>query len=1287
MKKTFLAVLMLCLFAALTFAQSTNGRLVGTVSGPDGLIPGATVVVTDDQTGRALTVQSGDDGQFRFDQLPFGTYTVKVTASGFKTFVATGVKIDANRDYDLKPVLEVGAVEVQVTVQAGTDIVNSTNAELSSTVSPRQVLELPINGRNPLSLLNLQAGVNATSSSINGQRSSSANYTRDGINIQDNYIRSGGFVQDRPSVDDTGEFTLVTQNAGAELGGGGSSQIRLVTPRGGSAFHGALYAYNRNSAFSANTFENNASPDPKINKKPPFLNRNQFGGRVSGPLPLPGFGEGTPAFYKDKGFFFVNYERFLLRQTTPITRRVLLNQFRNGEFSYLDNGGTVRTINVLTGAGLNLGGANQTVFNNAGGVFAVDPTIQARFLSLTPTVGNSTLFTPITTGSVTQNYIFNQNDNDTRDGLTMRFDVDANDRNNFNFIYKWNKNADDRQSDGGGFNTQPFVVQGGPTDLYALSWNSTLSSNFTNEVRVAYSTSRPFFRQSPDFPEDFVIGGLPFGLSNPLPTFQNQGRNTRQSTFQDNASYTRGNHSFRFGVDWNAQRIDAQTNFNQIPIYNISTTGNTQTPGLTGALFTGGITAADLAAANNLRYLLGGVVGSGTVNANFVNASIGPQIGAPSLQRFKYDSWGLYISDQWRATSELTLNLGLRWDYFTPLTNPDQVYLEPELNNINSIDDLESALLNPNGRYVLVGTNAGKPGQFFKGDKNNFGPVVSFAYSPRDRGGFIGKLLGDANQTVIRGGFRMSYVNDEYIRSADNAASGNPGLGTITVAALNPVTSGAALNSRFTSLPAFGSPNFIPPPITFAQSNGIASNTFFNTVFAIDPNIQTQQTMEYNFGIQREIGFDTAIEIRYVGGRSNSLVRGYDINQYDYTSNGFLQDFLNARNNCRLQGATVANPNPIDPLLSCTNAAFNSNIPGSVQLPVFQSLGLVNFLNNSAVYNPIISGDVTALISTAIQNGGPGLRLDRVTATGAKFPFRANPNAGAVDILTNGGRYRYNALQAEIRRRFTQGLSFQANYTFQKILADVLTDQQNRFDSFSDVNNPGLDYSRPDYDRTHTININAIYELPFGKGKPFLNSGGLVNTIFGGFQVTSIINISSGAPISIKDISGTLTRRSNRQTANSSLSVDQIKDLIGIYHLNGRVYFIDPSVIGPNGSATNSNVRTTPTSQFPGQVFFRAQPGQTGTLPRGFLNGPWYFNWDAGLIKNIAFNERMRVQLRAEAFNVLNRTNFYVPSGAGALNVGENSSVFDISSATFGQIPLSNNYGPRIMQFAVRFEF
>jgi len=338
-------------------------------------------------------------------------------------------------------------------------------------------------------------------------------------------------------------------------------------------------------------------------------------------------------------------------------------------------------------------------------------------------------------------------------------------------------------------------------------------------------------------------------------------------------------------------------------------------------------------------------------------------------------------------------------------------------------------------------------------------------------------------------------------------------------------------------------------------------------------------------------------------------------------------------------------------------------------LPVFASLPSGGLLTNTTILNSIIAGTAADLAVTYFTNGLAGT-----------LPFRANPNAGPVDLLSNGGKYRYNSLQAEIRRRFTQGLSFQANYTFQKILGDIQSDQQTRFDPILDLNQPELEFARTDYDRTHTININAIYELPFGSGKRFLNEGGLVNAIFGGFQFTSIINISSGTPISIKDPVGTLNRgaRSGRQTAFSNLTADEIKKLIGIFKApNGTIYFIDPSVIAPNGTATGGNVLGTPGS-FAGQVFFRNQPGQTGNLSRNFFNGPMYFNWDAGLIKNITFKESLRLQLRAEAFNVLNHTNFFI---------GANSNIFNVASTTFGQIASSSTYSPRIMQFAVRFEF
>jgi len=286
-KRFIFAVLALSLFAVTALAQTSNtGSIVGTVSGPDGVIPGATVTVTDNQTKKERTIVTNGEGGFTVSQLDFGTYTVKVTAPGFKTYTAPDVKIDNGREYALNAALEVGSIQEIVTVTAGAETINATNASLSNTISEKDVKELPINGRNPLALLNTMAGVNATSSSINGQRSTVTNYTRDGLNIQDNFIRLGGFVQDRPTVDDTGEFTAVLQNAGAEFSS--SQTVQLVTPRGGDKFHGAAYEFNRNSYFGANSFFNNINGIPKV-----FLNRNQFGGTISGPAPLPRFGEGA----------------------------------------------------------------------------------------------------------------------------------------------------------------------------------------------------------------------------------------------------------------------------------------------------------------------------------------------------------------------------------------------------------------------------------------------------------------------------------------------------------------------------------------------------------------------------------------------------------------------------------------------------------------------------------------------------------------------------------------------------------------------------------------------------------------------------------------------------------------------------------------------------------------------------------------------------------------------------------------------------------------------------------
>ncbi|MDQ4120894.1 MAG: TonB-dependent receptor [Acidobacteriota bacterium] len=1239
-------------------AQDTTGRIVGTVSAPDGAVPGATIVVTDNQTGKQRTVTTSEDGTFSVSQLEFGTYTVRITAQGFKAFTATEVKIDAGREYPLNAQLEIGEVTQEVTVTAGAETINATNAELATTVSRQQIRELPLNGRNPLSLLNLQAGANPTTSSINGQRSSATAVTRDGLNVQDNFIRTGTFVSDQPTVDDTGEFTVTTQNAGAEQGGG-TVQVQLVTPRGGSEFHGNLFAFNRNSAFTANSFFNNAN-----NVQRPFLNRNQFGGSISGPVPLPNFGEGGPVFEKDRGFFFFNYERFWLAQQATINNlTTLLPAARTGNFTYIDASGTQRTVNVLTGQGF-----GSPITAAQGGVLSVDPIIQNRLLNRLPNSGNG-----VTTGiNFLQTVSVLRSDPRIRNSYTGRFDVDINDRNTFNVVYRRNDDVDARTDIGAGFSNNVFVSTTGPTDFLAVAYRTTIGNNFSNEIRGGFQDSGVIFDEGNSIPTDYLIGQTLF--TSPEGTFRTQGRNTLYRNIQNNAVYTWGNHSLRFGGNADFQETEALNLAGTTPTYNISSTANPNTPGLIANQFTGGISTTDLARANALRYLLGGIVGSGTLTANLGdNGNYGFQ---PSIFRLNYKILSAYVSDQWRVRPNLTLNLGLRYEFYTPLNNPDGRYLEPVIPDINNLQ----SITNPNGVLNYVGTNAGTPGNFFNADKDNFGPTFSFAYSPKFENGLLAGLTG--GDTVIRGGFRVNYLNDEYLRAPDAFNQANAGLGSVNAFATRAngstnlrSTFSPAVNVAFEALPGFNVPSLTPPPRAFVLNNP----TRLGAIFGVDPNYQVPRIYEYNFGIQREIGFKTVLEVRYVGNRSNDMIRSIDFNQIDTTSNGFLADFLRAQNNCRIQGATL--PGTGDPLFRCTNAG-NIGLPGQQALTVFPNLVGGGNLTNSTNLQFIQQGLVGSLVQNYIGLGQQGTVV-----------FQPTTQAYGIELLTNGGTFRYNALQAEVRRRFSAGLYFQVNYTFQKTLGDVPNDSQVRQSPYLDNNNPKLDYGRPDYDRTHTLNANMIYELPFGKGKRFLNQGGLVDLIFGGFQFGSIVNLSSGPPLGIIDPRGTFTRpgRAGRQSAKSSLTTNEIKDLTGVFNTPNGIYFVNPKVLyatGSNGQrvdltqplppgVTLVSVRAaSPLGQAPfeGQVFFFNQAGEFGNLPRNFINGLPYVNWDASLSKNIRFTETMRLQLRAEAFNVLNRQ---VPFFGADLNIDSNN---------FGRVTSTYNT-PRILQFGARFDF
>ncbi len=1246
MKRTFLLVIAFLALSVSMIAQTVSGRLVGTISGPDGVLPGATVVVTDDKTGKEYTVTTDSQGGFVVPQLNSGTYTVKTTATGFKTSVVKNVIINVAQDTSIATTLEVGDVSATVTVTSGEDLVNSTNAELNRTINERQIKELPLNGRNPLQLILLQAGASSNPSqntTINGFRTSSTNIIQDGVNVQDNFIRSNAtdFSPGRASVGNVEQFTITTQ-AGADRGFGGP-QVELVTPRGQNTFRGEAFIFNRNSEFAANSFFNNAAGNltatsPRVlaglasvgdDVAPrPFLNRNQFGGSISGPI------------VKNRLFFFGYYEGLRLRTQVAKVTTTLTAAAKAGILTYIDNGGVTRQVNVFT--------LPNTGTNIPTGINSI---VATRFLNRLP-VGNTT---EAGDGLNTTGYRFNQASNTDRDQYTFRIDYQLNDNNNINGIYDRSKENNLRSDIDGSFNTIPAVVQPAINDRVSLSWTTTPWASFTNQLRGGFLFSKPDFIREEATPAQFIAPTL---ITNPEVTFLNQGRKTDNYNLSNTSDYLWKNHSFRFGFQFQRVAINAYNDAGIVPTYSIGTNVNTPaTPAVGNAAYIGGISAAQRNTGNSLFALLGGIIGSGSQSFNVTSQTSGFVPGATQRRQFGMDTLAFFGQDSWRVKPNFTMTLGLRYEIHRGLKSKNGLAFEPVIApGRNPVD----AILDPNGSYQFVGGNAGKAGLFFKDDKDNFAPVINASYSPNFKGGWAKWLFGKEGDSVFRGGFRFSYVNDEAVRAPDNALLGNQGL-NFGASAINTGTGTTALNDRVGAVTAVIPPTFVANR-TYALNNSAAFSNF-GTVFAVDPNIQIPRVAEWNFGFQRQFG-DYAVEVRYVGSWSDNLWRSIDYNQVDIRDNGFAADFNRARANllaCRAVGASCT-----------TGGAYNAAVPGSVPLTVFPNLGSGGLLNNATVISFLDGGVPGEMALLYIQNA--------LTGT---VRFLPNPGTGVANVFQNGAFSKYHSLQTEVRRRFSNGLEMQMNYTFGKTITDGQGTAQTRVEAFLDNKQKELDIARADFDQTHIMNLNLIYQLPFGKGQKFLNKGGWQNQIFGGWQMTSIIRWSSGAPITITDARGTLNRtgRSGRQTALTSLSKSELKKLFGVFRTPNGVFFINPTAAGrnPDGSINTAGGGTGRGSNgfgqntFTGQVFFSNLPGTTSGLERAFLNGPSTFNWDASLVKNFSFTETMKLQLRAEAFNILNTVNF-VPG-----------QFLDISSTTFGR--MSSTTAPRVMQFGARFLF
>lgn len=1144
-------------------AQSIATRVNGTVKDPSGAsVSGAKVTLADLATGRQVVVNTNQEGFFVFADVRAGLYTLTVEKEGFKKAEVSDVQANVDLPATVNISLEIGQVADVVTTTASQDqaIVNTENAALQTTVLERQINDLPLNGRNPLTLANLQAGVatngGTRTASINGLRGTFSNLTWDGVNINDNFVRTDSlFGAAAPSVASVSEFTLTTQNGGSD-DGLGVAQLKLVTPRGSKEYHGQLFEFHRNDALDANSFFNNANGLPKEK-----LIQNQFGFNIGGPVKFPKKLFGPFGFDTEKLFFFAYYEGTRVAQSAARTRSVLTSSARQGLYTYrrADNG-QLATVNLLT-----LG--NRTIDPRAQGLINLSP------LPNDFTQGDRNNFT---------GFRFNSPAPSTENLFGFRVDYEHSARHRFEVIFSRDSFSfpNDTFNDiGEQFPGLPGGGQASVGPRGSFAWNWTPTPTLNNEFRGGFFTQNPSFFSD----EKFAPGNrltLPL-ITNPIQNFLPQGRDVTNYEFIDNGTWIKGNHSVRFGGNFRRLLIRPFNDGNKLPTYTVAfNTTNNPNP-LQSSLFPGGISAEDFGNASSLLALLSGAVGSGTQTFNVTSQTSGFVPGVGQVRNINYYTFGAYGGDTWRLKRNLTLNLGLRWEFVSVPTEANGLGLLP-------VGGLE-ALRDPNATLDFAGS--GTKRSLYKNDLNNFGPSVSLAWDPFGSG-----------KTSIRAGYSISYVIDNNVTTVQNAAiSSNAGLTSqVTLSDLSGTASGGGLVTIPT--PAFK----VPRPIT---DNLLITQT--PTLFTIDPNLRVPYVQQWNLGVSREIFRDTVVEVRYVGNHGVKLTRGIDLNQVTVFSNGFFDDFLRAQRN----------------LLANNNPAVGE------PLQIFPKLGAGGNLGNATIRNLIRQGQVGELASTYVSNRRtfltPGVNGGTLSPG---FFLPANANAFVTDFIGNSSFSNYNALQAEIRKRLRHGVYIQANYTYSKAFTDFDGSQSN-FSGLLDLSKGVvLEKRRSSQDVTHIFKANGVYELPFGKSKRFLNSSGVIDKLLGGFEISPIFEVRSGRPISILSTRGTVNRagRSGRNTVITTLSIGDLQSKTGLFKdANGNPILFDPSLIGPDGRANP-------------QLFQNPSAGQFGAIQQTPVSGPGFFNMDVALIKRTAITERLKLEFRGELFNAFNDVNFNV---------------------------------------------
>ena len=1287
MKWSLARIGLLVLFCALLFlasgtmAQTGTSTIRGEVSDSQGkLVAGATVTLKSSSTGFNRTQTTGGAGGYSFELIPPGEYTLGVEAKGFKKSVRNVTAlIGSATAVDLQ--LEIGSISEMVEVE-GTAAIVSTNTEdatIGNTFVNEQITQLPMEARNVLSLMTLQPGVTyaidstaTTNGSVNGARSDQSNVTLDGADINEAQTSRLNTPVLRLNSEAIEEFRVTTLNANSNQGRSSAAQVNLVTKSGTNSFHGAAFEFNRSTGFTSNDFFLNRIGQPR-----PALIRNTFGGGIGGPI------------VKNKLFFFYSYEGRRDKSQGSVVRTVPLPTMGQGMMNVkaqdCPTPTTCQPAVLITYTQAQLNNIFPAVGLNPAGLSVLAAAAQ-KYPANDFTVGDSTPNQLMNTAGFRFSYPVVAKLNSS----VAKFDANISSKQTL--FVRLNYIVDHSSGD---FAAPQFPDTPSPT-LWSHPWGFvvghtwTISNNLVNNLR--YGLTREAFSQIGDhngnqFSFRFVFDNV---TNNPA-TFTTS-RTTPVHNILDDVAWIKNKHTIQLGTNMRIISNNRISNTNAFDFAQTNPSGYQQGGNVISDPIDADIKKTHTPtwqltsvseAQNAATALIGRFSG---YNANLTYDHSGKLLapGSPTDRTFATQSYDFYVQDSWKMRRDLTLSLGLRYGLSRPVYETGGFEVKPNIPLTQYFNDRVASAAKGIPLDTLLTMELSGPANgkspMYPWDYKNFQPRLAVAWSPSFDKGLLGSVFGSGGKTVIRGGF--SIFSDYYGEALATAFDLNNTLGFSSSDQI-PVNTYNVTNKPAPAFTGFGQDIRSLPNLSFSNSISFpqlkSQNMGERIEASLDSDLHTPRAYALSLTVERQLPAGLLFQLSYAGRIGKSLLAHRDAMALnDLVDPASKMDWYTA--------ATILEK------IRATRPAGNTAVP---TMPYFDNILPANFTSrmNAFYKGSCKSGGVVVdcipasftptqgvfwIARNFYGNDWTDLQGDIDTerfGNGDPTLF-FNSQYGALTAWSTIGNSYYNGLSLSLRQRI-HGLHWDFNYTFSHSLDDASGLQTDLgYGSASFILNPIRQhdwYANSEFDIRHIINVNAIFELPFGRGKWIgKNAGRGLDALIGGFQLSSIFHWSTGLPLSAPFDDARWATNWNVQSRTL------LTKLLGTCVTKGDATTA-PKLFGCDPKAAY-------------QSFRNAYPGESGQ--RNIFRLPGVFRLDAGLSKsfNMPWSEKQNLQLRWEVFNVTNTQHF------GPMDLSRSGYGLRLDPAVRNLAPPANwsNFtdiqggaaeGRRVMQVGLRFSF